>query len=178
MLDSELTTCKLFSSQVTYSQLADSQLAGSHIADSLVADVWLAGSHFIITSEFSYCLLSWMRHYKRANNKSNHIFEKALRIVHQNKTSFERLKRQFNNCSPKKLINCSNLNCMESILGLPATSKMERFVIIVNGCFVIIVNGFQPLTIITKRSILDVVAVLDPPPITPPPEAAFHRYST
>ena len=27
----------------------------------------------------------------------------------------------------------------------------------------IIVNGFQPLTIITKRSILDVAAVLDPP---------------
>ena len=36
-----------------------------------------------------------------------------------------------------------------------ATSKMERFLIIV--------NGFEPLTIITKRSILDVVAVLDPP---------------
>ena len=36
-----------------------------------------------------------------------------------------------------------------------ATSKMERFVIIVNGC--------KPLTIITKRSILDVAAVLDPP---------------
>ena len=36
-----------------------------------------------------------------------------------------------------------------------ATSKMERFVIIV--------NGFQPLTIITKRSILYVAAVLDPP---------------
>ena len=36
-----------------------------------------------------------------------------------------------------------------------ATSKMERFVIIV--------NGFQPLTIITKHSILDVAAVLDPP---------------
>ena len=36
-----------------------------------------------------------------------------------------------------------------------ATSKME--------CFVIIVNSFQPLTIITKRSILDVAAVLDPP---------------
>ena len=36
-----------------------------------------------------------------------------------------------------------------------ATSKMERFVIIV--------NGFQLLTIITKRSILDVVAVLVPP---------------
>ena len=36
-----------------------------------------------------------------------------------------------------------------------ATSKM--------GCFVIIVNGSQPLTIITKRSILDAAAVLDPP---------------
>ena len=36
-----------------------------------------------------------------------------------------------------------------------ATSKME--------CFVIIVNGFQPLTIITKHSILDVEAALDPP---------------
>ena len=35
-----------------------------------------------------------------------------------------------------------------------ATSKMEHFLIIV--------NGFQPLTIITKRSILDVAAVLDP----------------
>ena len=36
-----------------------------------------------------------------------------------------------------------------------ATFKMERFVIIV--------NGFQPLNIITKRSILDVAAALDPP---------------
>ena len=35
-----------------------------------------------------------------------------------------------------------------------ATSKMERFVVIV--------NGFYPLTIITKGSILDVAAVLDP----------------
>ena len=34
-------------------------------------------------------------------------------------------------------------------------SKMELFVIIV--------NGFQPLTIITKCSILDVAAVLNPP---------------
>ena len=39
-----------------------------------------------------------------------------------------------------------------------AISRMERFVIIVNGS--------QPLTIITKRSILNVVAVLDPPLIT------------
>ena len=29
--------------------------------------------------------------------------------------------------------------------------------------FVIIVNGWKPLTIVTKRSILDVTAVLDPP---------------
>ena len=36
-----------------------------------------------------------------------------------------------------------------------ATSKMERFVVIV--------NSWKPLTIITKRSILDVAAVLDPP---------------
>ena len=38
-----------------------------------------------------------------------------------------------------------------------ATSEMERFVIIV--------YGFQPLTIIKKRSILDVAAALDPPVI-------------
>ena len=36
-----------------------------------------------------------------------------------------------------------------------ATSKM--------GHFLITVNGFQPLTTITKCSILDVAAVLDPP---------------
>ena len=36
-----------------------------------------------------------------------------------------------------------------------ATSKMEPFVMIV--------NGFRPLTIITKRSISDVAAALDPP---------------
>ena len=36
-----------------------------------------------------------------------------------------------------------------------ATSKME--------CFVIIANGFQPLTIITKHPILDAAAALDPP---------------
>ena len=36
-----------------------------------------------------------------------------------------------------------------------ATSKMEGFVIIV--------KGWKPLTIITKRSILDFAAALDPP---------------
>ena len=30
-------------------------------------------------------------------------------------------------------------------------------------CFVIIVNGREPLTIISKHSILDVAAALDPP---------------
>ena len=35
------------------------------------------------------------------------------------------------------------------------TSKMERFVIIV--------NGWKPLTTVTKHSILDVATVLDPP---------------
>ena len=36
-----------------------------------------------------------------------------------------------------------------------ARSKMESFVVVV--------NGWKPLTIITKRSILDVAAALDPP---------------
>ena len=38
---------------------------------------------------------------------------------------------------------------------MAATSKMERFVIIA--------NGWKLLTIITKHSILDVAAFLDPP---------------
>ena len=38
---------------------------------------------------------------------------------------------------------------------IAATSKVERFVIIV--------NGWKPLTIITKHSILAVAAALDPP---------------
>ena len=41
-----------------------------------------------------------------------------------------------------------------------ATSKMERFVIIA--------NGWKPLTIITKRSILDVAAAVDPSLIPEP----------
>ena len=53
--------------------------------------------------------------------------------------------------------NKGNDKCHVSSTGgsrTAATSKMERFVIIV--------NGFQPLTIITKHPILDVIAVLDP----------------
>ena len=49
-----------------------------------------------------------------------------------------------------------------------ATSKMERFVIIV--------NSWKPLTIITKHSILDVAAVLDPPlGIHPTLHAKYHH---
>ena len=53
---------------------------------------------------------------------------------------------------------CCLIACNTVIRGgskTTATSKMERFVIIV--------NDFQPLTVITKHSILDVAAVLDPP---------------
>ena len=55
-------------------------------------------------------------------------------------------------------IRYSNINFYSKIRGgsrAAATFKME--------CFVIIVNGFQPLTINTKHSILAVAAALDPP---------------
>ena len=52
---------------------------------------------------------------------------------------------------------CIHLHSSSPLGGSRAavTSKMERFVIIV--------NVFQPLTVITKHSILDVTAALDPP---------------
>ena len=64
---------------------------------------------------------------------------------------------------PKNLMNCYlplrenhlKLNYYRGGSRAAATSKLERFVIIV--------NGFQPLTIITKNSILDVAAALDSP---------------
>ena len=59
-------------------------------------------------------------------------------------------------------VKCPEETCNETYNGenrggsrAAATSKMERFVIIV--------NGWKPLTIITKRSILDAAAALDPP---------------
>ena len=58
----------------------------------------------------------------------------------------------------KIFISINRINKQAKPRGGPratATSKME--------CFVIIVNGFQPLTIITKHSILNVAAALDPP---------------
>ena len=48
----------------------------------------------------------------------------------------------------------SNQMSQKRISRVAATSMMERVVIIF--------NGFQSLTIITKRSILDAAAVLDP----------------
>ena len=47
------------------------------------------------------------------------------------------------------------MNILRSGSRAAATSKVERFVIIV--------HGFQSLAIITKRSTLDVAAALDPP---------------
>ena len=49
-----------------------------------------------------------------------------------------------------------------------ATSKME--------CFVIIVNDWKPLTIITKCSILDVAAALDPPQMLPHLASIRHYF--
>ena len=50
-----------------------------------------------------------------------------------------------------------------------ATFKMERLLIIV--------NGFRPLTVITKLSILDVAATLDPSLLTwEKPSTLSHKY--
>ena len=59
--------------------------------------------------------------------------------------------------APKNIFLFTNINNSPLSSGgsrTAATSKIERFVIIVNGC--------KPLTIINKCSILDVAAVLDP----------------
>ena len=62
------------------------------------------------------------------------------------------------NVSPKKLyihfFSNKMINMVRGGSRAAATSKME--------CFVIIVNGWKPLTIITKHSILDVAAAPDP----------------
>ena len=59
----------------------------------------------------------------------------------------------------KLVINCRKSLSLPDVLrggsGTAATSKIEHFVIIV--------NGWKPLAIIKKYSILDVAAVLDPP---------------
>ena len=73
-----------------------------------------------------------------------------------------RITSELTKSLPKRPVikNFPKFQCKDSCRGprdgsrAAATSKMERFVIIV--------NGFQPLTIITKCSILDVAAALDP----------------
>ena len=55
-------------------------------------------------------------------------------------------------CTPHRAITST---CIRGGSRNAATSKMEHFVIIV--------NGFQLLTIITKSSMFDAAAVLDPP---------------
>ena len=45
-----------------------------------------------IESQFNYCPLIWMFHSQTINNKSNHLLERALRIVYSDyKSSFEGL---------------------------------------------------------------------------------------
>ena len=61
---------------------------------------------------------------------------------------------KYNNI-PKYIIARFNFVSIRGGSRAAATSKMGRFVIIV--------NGWKSLTIITKRSILDVAAALDPP---------------
>ena len=58
-----------------------------------------------------------------------------------------------------KTCRCFPIELLRGGSRAAATSKME--------CFVIIVNCFQPLTIITKPSILDFAAALDPPLLLP-----------
>ena len=92
-----------------------------------------------------------------------HIYFAVLRKVAISKyvstaqsTKFPLKKDFFYECEPiSRLLTKENLVIVRGESRAAATSKME--------CFVIIVNGWKPLTIITKYSILDVAAVLDPP---------------
>ena len=68
----------------------------------------------------------------------------------------------------QKIYNIQNIqNIHRSGSRTAATSKMELFEIIV--------NGFQPLTIITKCSILDVAAVPDPHLILKNKKLVFYK---
>ena len=44
-----------------------------------------------ITSQFSYCPLTWMFHNRNLNNKINRLHEQAVRLVYQNNLSFSEL---------------------------------------------------------------------------------------
>ena len=53
-----------------------------------------------VTSQFSYCLLIWMFHSRRLNNKINSIHERAPRITYQDNTSkFQELLNKDNSAS-------------------------------------------------------------------------------
>ena len=48
-----------------------------------------------IESQFGYCPLVWMFCGRKSNNSTNHLHEKALRIVYNgNQSSFENLLRK------------------------------------------------------------------------------------
>ena len=103
-------------------------------------------------------------------NLSNHVAEGNAQFIFlcnrppplpptkKNKTKNKKQnKRRFTGC-------CTVLQITEKILTkdifrggsrAAATSKVERFLVVV--------KAFQPLTITTERSILDVAAALDPP---------------
>ena len=52
-----------------------------------------------IQSQFSYNPLTWMFHGRKANNRINHIHERALRIVYDDqKSSFQKLLQKDNSC--------------------------------------------------------------------------------
>ena len=51
-------------------------------------------------AQFSYCLLTWMFHNKKLNNKINKLHERCLRIVHNNNTwAYEELLETDNSVS-------------------------------------------------------------------------------
>ena len=132
-----------------------------------------------VISNFNYCPLVWIFPTAKSLSKIESLQKRALCFLYNNysishegllekagkvKISVSRLRivlvEIYKTVNKLKLMNnifkVKEYN--QSGSRTAATSKMERFVIIV--------NGWKPLTIITKRSILDVAAALDPPLIT------------
>ena len=61
---------------------------------------------FFVTSQFSYCLLIWMFHGRRLNNKINSIDERTLRITYQdNMPTFHKLRKK------ETLFHCITKTC-------------------------------------------------------------------
>ena len=81
------------------------------------------------------------------------------------------LLKMLKNMGPEKqgiYMGLKNLSQLISCFKVPVLTRGGSRVVAISEMelFVIIVNGFQPLTIITKSSILDGEAVLDPPLLT------------